>query len=84
MADTKAGLDLWRLAILARQDPATEQRLLSGESWEGIRSYLYANAEKACIVRAIQAFSVDMSAASIFIQESPLQAQVDPESVFRA
>lgn len=40
--------------------------------------------EKACVVRAIQAFSVDMSAASIFIQESPLQAQADPESVFRA
>lgn len=38
MADSKAGLDLWRLAILARQDPATERHLLSGQRWEEIRS----------------------------------------------
>ena len=37
MADTQAGLDLWRLAVLARQDPVTEQQLLSEENWDGIR-----------------------------------------------
>ena len=40
MADTEAGLDLWRLAVLARQDPVTEQQLLSEEHWDGIRAQL--------------------------------------------
>jgi len=47
MADTQAGLDLWSLAILARQDPETEQQLLSEKPWEGIRSCLNPSFVKA-------------------------------------
>lgn len=40
MDNTEAGLELWRLAQEARQDPTTEQALLSGEAWETIQSDL--------------------------------------------
>ncbi|HSV99903.1 MAG TPA: PEP/pyruvate-binding domain-containing protein [Sedimentisphaerales bacterium] len=40
MADTEAGLDLWRLAELAHGDTQTEKLLLSGDSWEQVRERL--------------------------------------------
>ncbi len=40
MADTEAGLELWQLACLARDDPATEEAVQSGRSWEAIRTSL--------------------------------------------
>jgi len=40
IADTEAGLDLWRLAALAHDDSATERILLSDADWGDIRSKL--------------------------------------------
>jgi len=40
IADTEAGLDLWRLAALAHDDPETERILLSDANWDGIRPRL--------------------------------------------
>jgi phosphohistidine swiveling domain-containing protein len=40
MADTEAGLDLWRLAELAHADMETETTLLSGDSWPPISEKL--------------------------------------------
>jgi phosphohistidine swiveling domain-containing protein len=40
MADTEAGLDLWRLAELAHADEQTEAMLLSGDSWAAVREKL--------------------------------------------
>lgn len=40
MADTEAGLELWQLACLAREDAVTEQSVLSGQSWQAIRTSL--------------------------------------------
>jgi pyruvate,water dikinase len=40
MADTEAGLELWRLACLAREDAATEQAVRSGQSWDAIQASL--------------------------------------------
>lgn len=34
LADTEAGLDLWRLATLAHEDPQTEAALLGDEPWD--------------------------------------------------
>ncbi len=42
MADTEAGLDLWRLAELAHGDAQTETTLLSGDSWDLVRERLCA------------------------------------------
>lgn len=36
IADTEAGLDLWRLAVLAHEDQQTEARLLSEGGWDAI------------------------------------------------
>jgi pyruvate,water dikinase len=36
IADTEAGLDLWRLAVLAHEDEQTEARLLSEGGWDAI------------------------------------------------
>lgn len=40
IADTEAGLDLWRLAALAHDDPQTERFLLSDDVWADIRPKL--------------------------------------------
>jgi len=40
MADTEAGLDLWRLAELAHADKETEAMLLSADSWPTVREGL--------------------------------------------
>ncbi len=40
IADTEAGLDLWRLAALAHDDPETERLLLSEANWDDIRPKL--------------------------------------------
>ena len=40
MADTEAGLDLWRLAELAHADEQTEATLLSGDSWSMVQEGL--------------------------------------------
>ncbi|MHC4517732.1 MAG: PEP/pyruvate-binding domain-containing protein, partial [Planctomycetota bacterium] len=40
IADTQAGLDLWRLAALAHDDPQTERLLLSNDIWANIRPKL--------------------------------------------
>jgi pyruvate,water dikinase len=40
MADTEAGLDLWRLAELAHADAQTETTLLAGESWDRVQERL--------------------------------------------
>ena len=40
IADTEAGLDLWRLAALAHDDPETEHIVLSDANWDGIRPQL--------------------------------------------
>jgi len=37
IADTEAGLDLWRLAALAHEDKQTETALLSNDGWDMIR-----------------------------------------------
>jgi phosphohistidine swiveling domain-containing protein len=42
LADTEAGLDLWRLAAQAHQDRQTETALLSDGGWEAIRPKLAA------------------------------------------
>jgi phosphohistidine swiveling domain-containing protein len=36
IADTEAGLDLWRLAVLAHEDKQTEARLLGEGGWDAI------------------------------------------------
>ena len=36
IADTEAGLDLWRLAVLAHEDEQTEARLLRDGGWDAI------------------------------------------------
>ena len=38
IADTEAGLDLWRLAALAHEDRETEAFLLGDGGWDAIRS----------------------------------------------
>ena len=40
IADTEAGLDLWRLAALAHNDPKMERLLLSDDIWANIRPEL--------------------------------------------
>jgi pyruvate,water dikinase len=40
MADTEAGLDLWRLAELAHSDARTEEAVSSGDSWDQVRERL--------------------------------------------
>jgi phosphohistidine swiveling domain-containing protein len=40
MADTEAGLDLWRLAELAHADLETEATLLSGDPWNAVHARL--------------------------------------------
>jgi len=40
IADTEAGLDLWRLAALAHEDKETEAALLGGRGWNAIRQRL--------------------------------------------
>jgi pyruvate,water dikinase len=40
MADTEAGLDLWRLAELAHADTGTEATLLSADSWPAVQERL--------------------------------------------
>jgi pyruvate,water dikinase len=40
IADTEAGLDLWRLAALAHEDRETEHLLLAGGAWADIRGPL--------------------------------------------
>jgi pyruvate,water dikinase len=40
IADTEAGLDLWRLAALAHDDPETEHLVLSDANWDDIRPKL--------------------------------------------
>jgi pyruvate,water dikinase len=40
IADTQAGLDLWRLAVLAHDDPQTERLFLSDDNWADIRPKL--------------------------------------------
>ncbi len=42
MADTEAGLDLWRLAALAHEDQATESVLLGEDGWNSTHSKLTA------------------------------------------
>ncbi len=36
IADTEAGLDLWRMAVLAHEDEQTEARLLGAGGWDAI------------------------------------------------
>ncbi|MCL5281431.1 MAG: PEP-utilizing enzyme [Planctomycetes bacterium] len=40
LADTEAGLDLWRLAALAHEDRQTETALLGDEAWDSLRPRL--------------------------------------------
>ncbi|UCD49180.1 MAG: hypothetical protein JSW27_16805 [Phycisphaerales bacterium] len=40
IADTEAGLDLWRLAALAHDDPEIEHLVLSDANWDNIRPRL--------------------------------------------
>ncbi len=40
MADTEAGLDMWRLAGLAHTDVQTESILMSGDSWSELQDQL--------------------------------------------
>ncbi len=40
LADTEAGLDLWRLAVLAHEDRPTEAALLGDEAWDSLRPRL--------------------------------------------
>ncbi len=42
LADTEAGLDLWRLAALAHEDRQTEAALLSDGGWDAVRPKLAA------------------------------------------
>ena len=44
MADTEAGLDLWRLAALAHEEPETEAALGAEDAWETIRPRLEGTA----------------------------------------
>ncbi len=37
ISDTEAGLDLWRLAVLAHEDPETEEVLNTASNWEEAR-----------------------------------------------
>jgi pyruvate,water dikinase len=40
IADTEAGLDLWRLAALAHEDPETEAALRGEDAWDAVRRRL--------------------------------------------
>lgn len=51
MADTEAGLDLWRLAMQAREVPDTEKAILSERDWATIESTFHPS-----FVQAWQAF----------------------------
>ncbi|MGE5296061.1 MAG: PEP-utilizing enzyme, partial [Solirubrobacterales bacterium] len=59
MADTEAGLELWRLAELAHADAQTKKLLSSGEPWDRIREKLGGTEHGRQFLEAWERFMVE-------------------------